>query len=327
MSARATLVTAETDSPEALRELLPDVRRFIDEGRPVGWGELDDILRPLVDGPLGPLAVLPLASCAAVGGDPTAAVPVAAAWEVLNLAIRILDDAQDQDRPAALWSTAGVPRAVNFAVALDTFANHLLARAPWSAERYRRINRVFIDEALRLTAGQDRDLRSAATSIEEYWRTMEDKNAPAFALACAAGALAGTDAPDLVECCRRFGRHLGVALQLFDDFEGLWASPGAGDLGIGKVTLPVLYGLTVDHAGREELQKLADQGRLAEQANRVRVILDRAGAREFVVWAALQERDRAVAAVAGLPGSCGVAVLGDYVTALFARVEEIMSVV
>ncbi len=324
MSARATVATASPDSIDALRALLPEVRRYIADHVPVGWDALDDILRPLVTEPLGPLGLLPLAGCAAVGGDARAAIPVAAAWEVLNLAVRIMDDVADQDRPGALWSNVGVPRASNLATAIYTFAYHLLARAAWSAERYRRINRVFIDEALRLSAGQDRDLRSAPTTIEEYWRTMEDKNAPAFALACAAGALAGTDSRELVERCRGFGHHLGVALQLFDDFEGLWASDGAGDLGIGKVTVPVLYGLTIDHPGRDELRRLADQGRLADRADRVRAILDGAGARDFVIWAALQERDRAMAALEGLPGSDGVAALGDYVTALFARVEEIL---
>lgn len=311
--------------PEWLSGHLSLVRDYVARSVPSGWDELSRVLHPLVTESPGPLAVLPLASCAAVGGDPTDAVPVAAAWSVLNVTVRILDDLQDRDRPGALWEQIGADRAFNIAAAAYTFAHQLLVRAPWSADQYRRINAEFIGEALRLAGGQDRDLRGGPATIPECWRTMVEKNARAFALACAAGAMSGSTDPQLVDCCRRFGVHLGLALQLFDDFEGLWGTEEAGDLGLGKTTLPVVYGLTVEHPGRAELELLAQEGRLAERVELVRALLDAAGAREFVIWTALNERNLAAEAIAGCPGAAGVLVLTGYVDAPFANVADLLS--
>jgi geranylgeranyl diphosphate synthase, type I len=265
-----------------------------------------------------------LASCAAVGGDPEVAVPAAAAWEVLNLGIRILDDLQDQDTADGLWARVGVPRAFNFSAALYAFCNELLVRAAWPAEQYRAISRTFTLEAMRLAAGQDQDLRGETHTVDDYWRTIKDKNASAFALACAAGSLCGTGVPTLVEACRTFGNHLGLALQLFDDFEGLWEPSGRGDLEMGKITLPVLYGLGVEHDRRDELRRLVYDGDTAAHADRVRAILDGIHAREFVIWTALQEREQAIAALAPCPGKVGISALKAYVTAIFARIENVL---
>ncbi|MBI1878875.1 MAG: hypothetical protein HYR94_11775 [Chloroflexi bacterium] len=145
-----TLTANNVADLQDFQALLPDVRQYIRRQMPSDWADLASILRVIVDEPLDPLPILPLASCAAVGGNPREAIPVAAAWEVLSLAMRILDDLQDQDRPHALWSTIGLPRAFNFTMTLYALGNKLLVQAPWSTERYRIINRDFIDVALRL---------------------------------------------------------------------------------------------------------------------------------------------------------------------------------
>jgi geranylgeranyl diphosphate synthase, type I len=309
---------------EEIRVLLPDVRRYIRLHEPGYWPEMVSVLGVVADEPLGPLATLPLASCAAVGGDPEAAVPAAAAWEVLNLGVRILDDLQDRDTPDGLWARVGVPRAFNFSAALYAFCNELLVRAAWPDERYRAVSRTFTLEVMRLAAGQDRDLRGETHTVDDYWATITDKNASAFALACAAGSLCGTSVPTLVDACRTFGHHLGLALQLFDDFEGLWEPPGRSDLEMGKTTLPVLYGLSVEHDRRDELRRLVYEGEAAAHADRVRAILEGIHAREFMIWTALMEREQAIAALAPCPGKVGVSALVAYVTAIFAHVEDIL---
>lgn len=319
-----TLSQDKLASMERFQALLPEVRQYINEHRPRHWPEMCTILGQIADRPLGPLPILPLASCAAVGGDGREAIPVAAAWEVLNLAVRILDDLQDKDRPGALWTTVGAARAFNYSAALYALCNDLLAAAAWPAEKYRAISRTFAHEALNLAAGQDRDLRGETLTVDDCWRTMEDKNASAFALACMAGALCGTDDPILLDACRAFGHHLGLALQLFDDLEGLWEPSGTSDLAVGKITLPVIYGLSVAHQHRDELRQLISGGDLVASVDRVKEILDGIGTRDFLVWAALQERHRAVEALAPCPGQTGVTALVGYVTAIFARVEEIV---
>ena len=135
----------------------------------------------------------------------------------------------DRDR-SALWSLVGEARAFNFSSALHAFAAKLLVEAPWPATQVRTICRTFHEETIRLFAGQDRDLCGETRTLDDYWRTIGAKTANAFAWACGAGALCGSDDPDLVRACRNYGYHLGLALQVLDDFQGFWEPVGSGAL-------------------------------------------------------------------------------------------------
>lgn len=128
----------------------------------------------------------------------------------------------------------------------------------------------------------------------------------------------------MLDACRTFGYHLGLALQLFDDFEGIWGESALGDLVIGKITLPVIYGLNVAHKRRDELQKLINDGSLTTESKRICEILDEIHTRDFMIWAALQERDKAVMALESCPGQQGVTALTAYVTTIFAHFEDVL---
>lgn len=309
---------------DELRSHLPAVQSYvISRVESLRWSELERILAPRPDAPTGPLALLPLASCAAAGGHPEDAVPVASAWHVLNVAVRILDDLQDRDRPG-LWNDVGDGRAFNYAAALHALALDLLVTAPWPADRCRAVMALFLSEALGLAAGQEDDLIGEHAGLEDYWQVMVDKNGRAFSLACGAGALATTSDPDLVQALRTYGLHLGLALQVFDDLEGVWGGEAGDDLASGRITFPVLYAMRAEHAGRDELITLARTRGTAADAERVRELLDAAGARQFGAWVALQEREQAIAALQPCPGAAGCAVLEAYVTAVFDRVEELL---
>jgi len=173
-------------------------------------------------------------------------------------------------------------------------------------------------------AGQDRDLRGETRTLEDYWRTIEGKNAMAFSFICAAGAICGTGDTVLIQACRTFGHHLGLALQLFDDFEGFWKPSGLNDLAMGKITLPVLYGLSVEHEERNELQALVNDNNLAVHVDRIRTILDKIHTRDFMIWAALQERKQAIAALNPCPGQDGVTALSAYMTTIFCHIEDVL---
>jgi geranylgeranyl diphosphate synthase type I len=302
-----------------IQDLLSQVRAYVRQHLPPYWPQLAAAVHGIVDQPLGPLATLPLASCAAAGGDPAQAVPATAAWVAFNVAMRILDDVEDQDRSKALWTEIGMPRAVNFGVAAYMLGHELLAQALWSTDRYRAISRAFLRASLKIAAGQDFDLRDRPDTLDDYWKAIEAKNA--YPVACMAGALCATEDARTLATCERFGYHVGLALQILDDLEGVWHPLGRGDLASGKITLPVLYGLNVAHDRREELKKLVVGGHLARNATRAREILDGIGARDFLIWSALQERTRALEALADCPGRAGVTALTAFATVIFGRLE------
>ena len=305
-----------------VERLLAAVRTGLLESAPPAWPELTRVVLDLAQQPRGPLAVLPLASCAAAGGDPRRAVPVGTAWEILNLAMRLLDDLEDQDRPEGLWNQIGVSRTFNLSAALYVLACDVLTRADWPPTTYRPVMLAFHALSLRVAAGQDRDLQESARTVDELWSIVEDKNGAAFELACRAGALAGDGEPAAVEACAAFGRHVGNIAQIFDDLEGVWGED-AVDLVAGRRTLPCAYALSVDHPGRDTLSALLDEGE-PWQVDGIRLLLDQARTRDSLGWLALEERARAAAALETLHPSAGRALLQRYLAALFVDLDAVV---
>ena len=88
--------------------------------------------------------------------------------------------------------------------------------------------------------------------------------------------------------------------------------------------MPVLYGLEQDHPGRDRLRAIVTEGRLAAESSWVRSTLDDIGTRRFLLWSALQQRDRAFAALSALPASGGKTALMAYAAMFFAPVSALL---
>lgn len=189
---------------------------------------------------------LPLLTCEATGGDPTHAVPMAAAWHLLHCAGHLLDDVEDQ----ALEPSVPPARVVNWGTTLIFAAQWLLqsVRGELDGERQTALSRAFTAACLRVCVAQDADLAAGPgqeMSLEDYWRVAGAKGSEPFALACRAGAMLGAQSQTEVGIYTRFGYHLGVLLQLGDDLRDVWQPRNRGDLLTAARTLPVVYALSV----------------------------------------------------------------------------------
>ena len=258
------------------------------------WPEFESqIGRHLTNTTLPRHVILPLASAAAVGGEPRQALSVAVACAYLIVASRWFDDLQDRDRPESLWIDVGMGRAVNMAAAALTVAWRALAE---DKELPTEALRAFGRRTVELSHGQELDLRARMPSnLDEYWQVMRAKTGAAVALGCEVGALsARPDKPAEAGICGRFGEYAGTLLQILDDLDGAFHPDGLGDLRLGKITLPVLYGLVVDHDSRVELAEFIHRGTLGQHADRVLTILEAIDTREFLVWCAFEERRQAL---------------------------------
>jgi geranylgeranyl diphosphate synthase type I len=286
--------------PNPLTAFYPEIRaRLAAVAASCEWPALEaEIERHLTAVELPPTLLLPIASAAAAGGDPARAVAAAAACGFLVASFRWFDDVQDGDRDDALWARLGAGRAMNLAAAALTLAWRTLAEDPATP---RSALAAFGAHTVELARGQDRDLAGRSASLDDGLRTVGEKSGAAMALACRLGVLCALDDPTTADPCARFGRHLGIAAQLLDDLDGAFHPYGRGDLASGKVTMAVLYGLCADHPARTELQAIVEGGRLAVEAGRVRAILEAIETREFLLWSALEERGRALAALGELP--------------------------
>jgi geranylgeranyl diphosphate synthase type I len=304
-----------------LKSLYPQVREVLEKSMPDYWPGLRHTMERLFEKPIMPEVVLPLASCRAVGGDAKDAVHIAAAILSLAACWRLYDDLEDQDREGGLWQQVGPARAWNFASAVHILSFEILNEAPLANDRFRMINRLLIDSFLYLAAGQDRDLAGMTKGIEDYRLTIEMKTGCAYAAACISGAMVGTEDPKLYEACHTFGHHLGMSKQILNDLESIWCPDGVTDLNRGKVTLPLVYGMCMDHPDRDELISLVQHDQVMSNSERIRQILDKIDTRNFLLCSALEERTQALNALEVCPDAEGKRALEAYITGLFGDLE------
>lgn len=307
-------------SAEPMGPVLDDVRAELLAGVPPTWPELAATLDELLPTRLPAYVVLPIAACRAAGGDTRAALPFAAAWTAIGTAVRILDDCADQDMPDGAHVRWGLARALNLGSALLAYAGALIERIPDGPAR-QSILSDFIATSLAAHAGQDRDIRGAINSLADYLAVVEHKTSQAFGFATASGARLATAAVQPLTAARRAGRHLGLMLQLLDDLEACFRPRTTSDLAIGKRTFPIWLALArSEHPAQPRLAALTRGSRLAEHEAEIMTLLEEMDMRRHVVWAAVEERDRALAALAECPGAEGIRLLRAFVDHAFADV-------
>lgn len=281
---------------------------------------------------------LVLAAAAALGGPAarTAAVPAAAAVELVHNFTLLHDDVMDRDttrrhRPTA-WTVFGDPDAILAGDALQALALRLLAEDahPASVPAAARLAACVVE----LCEGQhtDTDLERRApdaVTLDEVLAMAEAKTGALLGCACALGALyAGADEEE-VAALDGFGRQAGLAFQLIDDVIGIWGDPrhtgkpAGADLAARKKSLPVVAALTSGTPAAAELAALygtpyREGDAEAGEITRTALAVERAGGRD---WAQAEAADRMARAMQELARAVpdpeaagGLLALAEFVT-------------
>lgn len=311
-------------SKDRIKALLPEVRECLIDSVPEYWPELKTIVQHHFAGALPPEALLPLAACEAAGGDPKTAIPVAAALLASAAAVRIFDDLADRDRPEALPNRIGAGRALNAAAAIEILPFRILEKSQLKHEVVAPIRELFIDTYLILAAGQDIDLRGHNVDPDLYWKTMEWKSGGAYASACLSGAYAGTGDSEILQGLNEYGHHLGMTIQIMNDFDSIWNPEGITDLEQGKITLPLIYGIKHEHPDQDKLLRWIREGKVKENAKEIKIILEGIGTREYLIWAAFQERGIALENLEKCSENQGKAILQNWVTGIFGDINDLI---
>jgi len=247
-----------------------------------------------------PLALLPILCCEAAGGERSQATPIAAAWLLLYMAAKMLDDVEDDELDTS--QTMSPAQAINVATGL-IFASQpslaLLRKQGVDSDLLFSLHEDFNRTALRVCAGQHADLLEEVPSLEHCFRVIATKSGEPFALACRAGASLGTDDQRQIALYSEFGYNLGVLIQIDNDFNGAWNPKGRSDLAAGKRTLPVIYALSVapmDLRGQLKglLSKAISEPQAEEEARR---IITELGALQYMMVEAQIRRQRAESAL------------------------------
>ena len=152
-------------------------------------------------------------------------------------------------------------------------------------------------------------LQNTSTSEADYLEVIYRKTALLFEVSAESGAVLGGANASEAAAYREYGRHLGLAFQLMDDwldYEGTAQELGKNtgdDIAEGKVTLPIILALKAAGASdRRILERAITQpGSVAFED--VRCIAERYGGIESTRHRAAHEASLAESALLGLPDS------------------------
>jgi geranylgeranyl diphosphate synthase type I len=260
--------------------------------------------------------MLCLLGCAAVGGDPEAALPAAAGLELLHNFSLIHDDIEDNSstrrhRPTA-WALWGIPLACNvgdgmFSIAHEAFF-HLLGRGVPERAVLLALRR-FVEMNLALTEGQYMDMSFEGrldVTADEYYAMIGGKTGALLGVAPEIGAIIGGASEEEAAVLREYGAALGRAFQLQDDILGIWGSEEqtgkstASDILTKKKSLPVVLALNHAAVGKRLRTLYAGPDFTPEHVPAVLTLLDQAAARQATEEAAAEATARARAALQAL---------------------------
>lgn len=223
------------------------------EGKSAGPKAQGKRIRPL----------LVLLSAAAAGGDWQIALPAASAVELLHNFSLIHDDIEDKSnlrrgRPT-LWKQVGIPQAINAGDAMFSIANLAILdlKKQCPPDVTLQALEVFQNTCLHLTTGQyldmDYETRDRIT-LDDYWPMIGGKTAALITASTKMGAIIAGAEPPVIESFAEYGKNLGLAFQVLDDYLGIWGDESvtgksvSSDLLEGKKSLPVIYGLSKNGA-------------------------------------------------------------------------------
>lgn len=202
--------------------------------------------------------LLVLLSNASAGGNWQAALPAAAAVELVHNFSLIHDDIED-DSPlrrgrVTVWKKWGIPQAVNTGDAMLTLAHLWLLQLETTASPTIALQaaKILQNACLLLTQGQYLDLAyesHASLPMDAYWHMVAGKTAALLTACTEIGALTASADAARCQAYHQFGHSLGLAFQAQDDILGIWGDAAltgkstASDLLAGKKSLPIIYGL------------------------------------------------------------------------------------
>jgi geranylgeranyl diphosphate synthase type I len=268
----------------------------------------------------------------AAGGDWRAALPAAAAVELLHNFSLIHDDIEDASplrhgRPT-VWKQWGVATAINAGDAMFALAYSALARLAETSSDAIALQAwtIFNQMNLELTLGQHLDMRfetQTSVTTDEYLGMIAGKSAALLAASAQLGALIGGANDETAEHYRQFGLNLGLAFQIRDDILGVWGDPevtgksAATDILARKKALPALYGL----AHSAELRALYARASFGEaEVAQAVALLEAVGARDYAAGLEADYHQRALAALeAAHPAGDAARSLSGLLDALLGR--------
>lgn len=201
---------------------------------------------------------LVIKSCQMLGGSPKMALAAAAAIEMIHNFTLVHDDIMDRDEMRhgvpTVHTRYGMPLAILAGDVLFSKAFQIVSvdniRDPGTSSKL--VARLAV-ACVDVCEGQVLDIKMAEgkkiPQRSEYIEMVEKKTSALFEVSCAMGAICAKRSARDIENLASFGRNLGVAFQITDDYIGVLGDPKVtkkpvgNDLREGKKSLPILLAI------------------------------------------------------------------------------------
>jgi geranylgeranyl diphosphate synthase type I len=209
-------------------------------------------------------------SCEAVGGKSEDSIKTAASMELIHTFSLIHDDIMDKDemrrgKPSVhmLW---GEPMAILagdtlFSKAFEIILETDITNLP--PQRVVYALKTVVDSCIKICEGQALDIGFEGkldVKEDEYLTMIYKKTAALIAAAAKAGAILGGGTDEQIEALCEYGRLIGMAFQIQDDYLDVVSDaedigkPVGSDIIEGKMTLMVVHALS--NASKEDKNRL-----------------------------------------------------------------------
>jgi geranylgeranyl diphosphate synthase, type I len=225
-------------------------------------------------------------SSEAVGGHAEEALKTAAAVELIHTFSLIHDDIMDKDdkrrgRPSVhvMW---GEPMAILAGDTLFSKAFETVLQTEVDGVSYQRVIealKTVVDSCIKICEGQASDMcfeGNFDVSEDEYTNMIYKKTGALISAATRSGAIIGGGSPVQVDTLTEYGRLIGLAFQIQDDYldvisdEENLGKPVGSDIIEGKMTLMVVHALS--NASNEDKEELVSILKADEDTNVARAM-------------------------------------------------------
>ena len=237
---------------------------------------------------------LTLITADAVGGNSDVALKSACAIELIHTFSLIHDDIMDNDDMRrgmpSVHKVWGDDVAILAGDTLFSKAFEIIIRSDGTTSNQNNQSLATVaDACVKICEGQALDMgfeERFDVSEEEYMEMIFKKTGALIAAATKTGAIMGGASRDVIDAMYEYGRLIGLAFQIQDDYLDLAADektlgkPIGSDIAKGKMTIIAIKGLDSDESG-ELLEILKDDNNSQDDIDKAIDILKNCGAIQY----------------------------------------------
>ena len=259
-----------------------------------------------------------LASCGAVGGNPSDAMPLAVAVEYIHNFTLIHDDLMDGDEVRRGMRTIhvgyGMPTSVLAGDWLFSRACEIISNMDRPPEKVVKVLKYITKAVCDLGRGQQMDVNNEGKIVSEdyYVETIKLKTSVLFAAAAAGGAIIGGADDRTAKAIYDYAIDLGLGFQMHDDYLGVAGDPAktgksvGNDIRKGKCTCMVTHAMRTikDPEVLEEFKSILGKIDATDaECARAKRILEEAGSIAYAKDLAKKKVESAIERIGFLPES------------------------